>query len=304
MSIIVTPHLVHLTYEAALKSFWRRDALRKFLRQSHVSENFLSTWAPEESKREFLNRIFSALQRADKGKAVIIEMAFSLAEQTSFPDLREWEDSRVKLEDATRSVYELKTFIIKQKEKNQSKKEREIIKAMAQEEQKTIRKNRANIQKIKQNFEEITSEIGTVEGGYKFEKWFYSLLDFSEIDFRRSYMTKGRQVDGSVTLDGTTYLVELKFTKNQTGSPEIDTLKSKVESKADNTMGIFVSMAGYSSVAINEASGKKSTLLLLDFSHIYLILNEILSFSDVVKRVRRHASQTGEAYLSADKFSG
>ena len=45
----ITPRLIELTYEAALKSFWRKEALRKFLRASHVAESFISSWAEDES---------------------------------------------------------------------------------------------------------------------------------------------------------------------------------------------------------------------------------------------------------------
>lgn len=77
----------------------------------------------------------------------------------------------------------------------------------------------------------------------------------------------------------------------------------KITSKADNTMGIMVSISGYSSVAKNEASGDRTPLLLLDHSHLYLVLGGIMGFADVVDRIRRHASQTSEAYLAADKFT-
>jgi hypothetical protein len=99
-------------------------------------------------------------------------------------------------------------------------------------------------------------------------------------------------------------LVELKFTASQAAAPDIDVFKSKVESKADNTMGVFISMSGYSSVAITEASGRKTALLLLDASHIFLALTGTMSLGEVIQRIRRHASQTGESYLSANRFGG
>ncbi len=34
----ITPRRIELTYEAVLKSFWRRNALKKFLLASHVKE--------------------------------------------------------------------------------------------------------------------------------------------------------------------------------------------------------------------------------------------------------------------------
>lgn len=73
---------------------------------------------------------------------------------------------------------------------------------------------------------------------------------------------------------------------------------------ADNTMGIMVSISGYSSTAISDASGNKTTLLLLDANHLYLFLSGAMTFAEIVSRVRRHASQTGEAYLPVNKFHG
>jgi len=98
--------------------------------------------------------------------------------------------------------------------------------------------------------------------------------------------------------------VELKFTAEQAGATDIDTFFKKVHDKADNTMGLMVSMSGYSSVAIKEASGPKSPLLLLDYNHIYVMLSGVFSFVDVVNRIRRHASQTSQAYLPPADFGG
>lgn len=304
MAIKITAHLVQLAYEAALKSFWRKESLRKFLRQSHVAESHLATWSSDESKREFLDRTFAALQRSEKGKAVIGEMAIFLAEQSTFPDLRNWEDSAVKIQDASKAVAELKALIARQTEEVRSEREREAAKAKAREERVIVQQQRTSLSGLMQRLNDLAPQMGSAPGGYAFQDWFYDLLVFTEIEHRRPYNTGGRQIDGSITVDGTTYLIELKFTADQAGSPDIDIFRGKVESKADNTMGLFVSMAGYSSVAVKEASGKKSTLLLLDASHIYLALTGGMQCIDVVRRVRRHASQTGESFLPVASFGG
>lgn len=73
---------------------------------------------------------------------------------------------------------------------------------------------------------------------------------------------------------------------------------------ADNTMGIMISISGYSSVAVSEASGSKTTLIIMDASHLYLFLSGGMSFGEIISRMRRHASQTGEAHLLVSKFHG
>jgi hypothetical protein len=119
---------------------------------------------------------------------------------------------------------------------------------------------------------------------------------------RRPYVTGGRQIDGSVTVEGTTYLTELKFTKEQAGAPDVDTFLAKVNDKADNTMGIMVSMSGYSATAIQQASGRKTPLILMDYSHVYLVLGGTWALPEVVCRLRRHASQTGNTFLPPSDF--
>jgi hypothetical protein len=304
MAAKITPRLIELTYEATLKSYWRKEALRKFLRASHLAENFLATWGTDESKRDFLDKAFQKLQDSDRGKAVIFEMARNLSEQTSFPDLRNWEDSAQKTSDATKAVAELKSYLKAQDQEIQSEREREEAKVKAREERQKIQRALTDKSKLQQRLDALYPAVGTQQGGYDFQDWFYDLLDFCEIQNRRPYVSAGRQIDGSLTLEGTTYLVELKFTASQADAPDIDSLRSKVDDKADNTMGIVVSISGYSTVAMKQASGRKTTLLLLEASHLYLFLSGALEFGNIISRVRRHASQTSEAYLPVDKFGG
>lgn len=303
MAAKITPHLIHLTYEAALKSFWRKDALKRFLKGCHISDKHIASWGGE-SKREFLDQTFDKLQKSDKGKAVIYQMAIFLADQESFPDLCNWEDSSQKIAEASKCVSDLKEYIKRQDEEIKTERERDIIKEKAREEKQKLQRAQTDRVKLEDRLKILQSKTGTQQGGYDFQDWFFDLVDFSEIVNRRPYVSNGRQIDGSLDVDGTTYLVELKFTSKQADATDIDSFKAKVDNKADNTMGIMVSISGYSSVAVTEASGKKTTLLLLDAQHVYLFLMGGMKFSDIITRVRRHAAQTGEAYLPATKFSG
>lgn len=304
MAAKITPRLIELTYEAALKSYWRRNALRKFLRASHVSESFLAAWAEAESKRDLLDRMFLILQKSDKGKKIIYQMARNLSEQRTFPDLRNWEDSDQKIQDAHKAVQELKHYLKEQNEVIKNERDRVEAQQRAREEHEKIQRSLTDKTKLQQELDSMHTKIGSQKGGYEFENWFYRMLDYCEITNRKPYKTSGRQIDGSLTLDGTTYLVELKFQKDQAGATDVDSLKAKVNKMADNTMGVMVTMAGYSSVAISDASGNKTTILLLDASHLYLFLSGSMGFDEILSRVRRHASQTGEACLPVNKFSG
>ena len=81
-------------------------------------------------------------------------------------------------------------------------------------------------------------------------------------------------------------------------------LIKKVTDNADNTMGVMVSISGYSWIAISEASGRRSPLLPLDHRHLYFVLGGTMPFDELIDRVRHHASQTGESYLGPEGFGG
>jgi hypothetical protein len=233
---------------------------------------------------------------------ILNKMADTLMQQQTFPDLATVEDSERKKALARQAVSDLRDFISRQQQEAQ---EQRLLKEQ-QERMSAVRAaNIARVQtleKLSLQLTEISKKIGTQEGGYAFEAWFYDLLDYYEVPNRRPYIVGGRQIDGSTTLTGTTYLVELKFTTNQADAPDIDIFRAKILSKADNTMGVMVSMSGYSSIAKNEASRDKTPMLLLDSNHIYMLLSRVLSFTDLVERARRHCSQTGRAYLGTNEF--
>jgi uncharacterized protein (DUF1810 family) len=274
------------------------------LRRSHISESFLAQLNDGETKREWLDRIFPKLESSDRGLSLIQQMARSLAEQAAFPDLQNWEDSAEKIREAKAAVESLKEYLGRKDE--QHKNESDVAKARdaaAQQRQKTVR-SQADLAQLQERLNSLCNQLGTQKGGYAFQDWFYDLMDYSDVDNRRPYVASGRQIDGSVTIDGTTYLVELKFTASQTDATEIDSLVKKVNGKADNTMGIMISMSGYSSVAIQEASFAKSPIILLDHSHLYMVLGGIDTFGSVVRRIRRHSSQEGKAFLAVSEFGG
>lgn len=303
MRDMVPPHYLELIANAALKSYWRKAPLRTLLRRCGVSENFLSTWAADESKRDFLNRLFPRLEsQGDAGVRLFNRLADSLVQQTTFPDLEGWEDSEKKKADAKGAIESLRAYREAQRTQAAREREKKAVRERAEAIQAGIRQNIRDLQKLQDRLEALSARLGEQKAGYEFQDWFYDLADYFEVLNRRPYVSGGRQIDGSVTVDGTTYLVELKFTKEQSGSGAVDSLYKKVGSKADNTMGIMVSISGYSTVAKSEASGPKSTLLLLDHNHIYWALRGGARLDEIISRSRRHSSQTGEAYLPCSAF--
>lgn len=300
----LAPEFVALTQDACLKVFWTKNALRTFLKMHKISDGFLSQLNDGETKNQFLARLFFALADPNKGREkVILSMAVSLANMKHFPDLERWEDSQAKIRIAKEAVRRLKIEVDKIQMDFKEEKRQRQRRIDAEERRQANIAAQNTISKLTHDLADLVPMQGTQGGGYAFEAWFYGLAQFFDIDSRPPYRTDGRQIDGALTIDGTTFLVEAKFTNCKTTPEDIEIFMGKITRKADNTMGVFISMSGYNEKAIQEASRDKTPLLLLDHSHIYnLILPNIMSLDDVIRRVKRHASQTGEAYLPPKNF--
>ena len=299
----LSPSFVELTHDALLKAFWYKPSLRLFLQQHGIKDSVLAQWHADQSKQDFIAWLWPQLVKTERGHEAILYMARSLSDMQHFPDLERKEDTKVRIPEAKQAIVRLKEQVLRVNETLQENEEAAARRKAAQEEVTKRLAAQQSLVKLQQQLTDLTPQLGSRDGGYAFERWFYDLAIYFELDARPCYKAGGRQIDGAMTIEGTTFLLETKFTKEPIGSPDIDTFMAKIESKADNTMGLFVSISGFNEGAIKAASKQRTPMLLLDHSHIFnLILRGVMKLPEVVSRIKRHASQTGHAHLSASDF--
>lgn len=299
----LSPVFVELTQDALLKAFWYKPTLRLFLQQHSIADAALAQWHADQSKRDFILWLWPQLVKNDKGQNAILSMARSLAEMKHFPDLERKEDTKIRIPEARESIGRLREAVRTVNETVRDTRDSEIRRKAAREEMAARIAVQQSLEKLQTGLTEIMPQQGTQPGGYAFERWFYDLAIYFELDARPGYKAAGRQIDGAITIEGTTFLVETKFTSEPVGSPDIDIFMAKIESKADNTMGLFVALSGFNDGAKRAASKQRTPMLLLDHTHIFnLMLRGVMTLQQVVSRIKRHASQTGSSYLGASDF--
>ena len=112
-----------------------------------------------------------------------------------------------------------------------------------------------------------------------------------------SFRNIGEQIDGAFTLDGTDYLFEAKWQEYPTNASDLDAFAGKISRKLDNTLGLFLSINGYSEEAVKIHSRGRSTILLMDGTDLMAVLEGRIDFVTLLIRKRRHAAQTGNIYF-------
>lgn len=130
--------------------------------------------------------------------------------------------------------------------------------------------------------------------GFKFEKILQIVLEQDKLEPRAGYKPDGEQIDGSFFLDGKVFLLEAKWHKDPLPASKLYEFKGKVDGKLIGTIGVFISMGGYSEDAVNALTlGKSLNLILFDGSDIDLIINNGLSFKESLKLKLRMAAEEG-----------
>lgn len=137
--------------------------------------------------------------------------------------------------------------------------------------------------------------------GYKFEKLLFALLHADALDPRTSYKTAGEQIDGSFFLDGTIFLLEAKWHKDEVPASTLYQFKGKVDGKLVGTLGVFISMSGYSRDAVDALTlGKSLNLILFDKQDIDAAIKKGLGFKNILKNKLRKAAEEGIVYYPTE----
>lgn len=140
--------------------------------------------------------------------------------------------------------------------------------------------------------------------GRAFERILKRMLDKEGLEPRGVLRPSGEEVDGAFYLGGRTYLLEAKWRADPIPASDLYAFKGKVDGKLVGTLGVFVSMSGYSKDAIDALkAGKEINLILFDAEDIRLVDDGILSFAEAMKRKLRYAAEEGQPYrpLGSDK---
>ncbi len=145
---------------------------------------------------------------------------------------------------------------------------------------------------------ENTSQVWFRKGGFAFEQIIHSLLQEEKLYPRTSYKIDGEQIDGSFIFDGKYFLIEAKWHNESLPASEIYQFKGKVDGKLIGTIGIFISMSGFSEDAVNALSlGKDLNVILFDKDDFESCLSEDMGFHKVLGTKLRRAAEQGAVYF-------
>ncbi len=158
-----------------------------------------------------------------------------------------------------------------------------------------------NIQNLFRALTEVPDTASAVtkrKRGHDFELMLRSLLESEGLNPRIRFRPLGEEIDGSFLLNGRAYLLEAKWHRDPIAASSIYQFKSKVDGKLVGTIGVFISISGYSKDAVDAlVLGKSLNVVLFDRSDIEYSLAESTGFRTVLETKLRYAAEEGVVYF-------
>lgn len=271
---------------------WKRS-LEQLLRSCGVSANGYARYS-HLSKYQIFRSIWDDLDQAGgRGRTVQRNLIAALANlDDADPKAPDPAAGRKAIEDLRRLA--MQASLLVSPEDLARDERRRAAAASAQD----VSAKRAQTNDLLETFRNLHAESDKQKRGYALEKLLTALFRLAELDYHGSYKTETDQIDGAVTLDAFTYLIEARWREKPAADADLGGFVHKVERRIDATRGLFISMAGFrpEAVALFRRS-KENRLVLLDGEDLAWILEGRIDFVEALREKVRAASVEGEPFL-------
>jgi hypothetical protein len=278
--------------------YWYKSDLRSFLDHTITNKQILSYLDWNDYKRNICSRLVDLLvKNEEKTQNDLLKLVYEISNMNDFTHLNQLDDGKEKVKNAKSAVEALrqvsKGFLEKIKEQEEIEKRRskayiEILKKSAV---------RDKLEELKKEFYSLVSSTDFQQRGFKLEKLLKELFALFDLDPKASFRITGEQIDGMFTFEKNDYLLEAKWHKDPVGINALDSFSGKLSRRIENTLGLFISINGFSRDAIEAHSTGRRLMILMDGSDLMAVLEGRIDLLQLLIRKLRYAAQTGNIFL-------
>ncbi len=294
-----SPNAIQALKEALTHIYWKKQDLRSFVYHTVENKLFISTidWVNNRKAESAGILVDRMVERPDLYEKDLFQLFDVTMHFNDFTHLKQWEDSEKMIRRAKDAVEALRKhaegyFELKE-EKEKVEARRSVFSNMQKE-----KENFANmISVLKDDFGGLILEPNAQKRGFAFEKFLNSLFTLLDLEPKESFRIVGEQIDGAFTFDGNDFLLEAKWQEKPIELGELYKFGGKIEGRLKLTLGLVISINGFTADYNVSKSSSMKTMLLMDGADLMAVLENRIDLKDMLFRKRRHASDTGDIFL-------
>ncbi|MCX9025183.1 MAG: restriction endonuclease [Candidatus Methanoperedens sp.] len=196
------------------------------------------------SKREIAPLILDAVEKRADGCSIICAMIKIAANWKDFHLAQNEFNARATVQKAREVLNVIEIMDAKEAQEQEIARRREIER-MKQERASQFTKQ---LDLLLMMFDDLAKSQDAQKRGFLLQELLNQTFDLCEIPVVRSFMRNdgAEQIDGAFKLEGWHYLVECRWRKKLANIRELDGLKGQVDRSGKQTMGLFISIEGWS----------------------------------------------------------
>jgi hypothetical protein len=294
----VAPAAIVALREALTNLYWYKGDLRSFLSSALSNPTLLGRVNWGDYKRNIVGDVVGYLERRqDEYQADLLRLMSEVARVEDFSHLSRLEGGKEKAETARAAVQALRKLTIAHEAVFEGQRQKEERRERAHEALLRTTAVRNVLEGLTKDYVELLGSKEPQQRGYQLERIMRELFVLFDLDPRASFKLVGEQIDGAFTFEATDYLFEGKWQQEAVRAGDLDVLAGKLSRKLDNTLGLFLSVNGFSEDGVKAHSSGRRLMLLMDGSDLMAVLEGRIDLIQLLLRKRREASQTGTIYL-------
>lgn len=279
----LTPAALVALKEALIYIYWYKKDLKIFLLESLSRNIDINSMNWDLTKRELCSLIIDRLVQQNKTES-LLQLTENICQFENFQHLMHLEDGANKARIARDAVIYLRELFTPYQESKKSEEERKKRIKSAEDKRLSFKNYQEELANLRNEFISLVSSQNHQQRGFKLEQLMNKLFTLNDLDPKASFKIMGQQIDGAFTLDGTEFLFEAKWTKSLINNSDLAAFKEKVKSKLENTLGLFLSIDGFSEDGITASQYSDKVMILMDGSDLMAVLEERISFTSLINR--------------------
>jgi hypothetical protein len=294
----IAPAAIVALKEALTHLYWYKSDLRSFLTTTLANPSLLANLNWDDYKRNVVSALVDFIaKRPDQYQGDLLRLMSEVSRVSDFSHLERLEGGAEKAAKARASVRALEKLTRGHDALAVEEEKVEERRRQAHEQLLRTTAVRDGLEKLSKEYMALLVDSNHQSRGFRLERVLRSLFELFDLDPRASFRIVGEQIDGAFTFEGTDYLFEGKWQQELVGSADLDVLAGKLSRKLDNTLGLFLSINGFSEDGVKAHSSGRRVMLLMDGSDLMAVLEGRIDLIQLLLRKRREASQTGNIYL-------
>lgn len=286
---IIAPAAIKSLIEALTNIYWYKSELRSFVMNTISDPSILVKLNWEDYKRNIVSTLVNFLAKyQDTYQNDLLKLMNEVCKINDFSHLERIEDGKEKAKIAKKSVEALRIQIKGHQDLVDEQKLQEERRQKAYEKTLKVTGVQEKLDKIKDDFYKLVGSDNPQARGFQLEKIIKELFNLFDLDSKASFKIAGEQIDGAFTFESADFLFEGKWQQELVGIQDLDAFSGKLTRKLENTLGLFLSINGFSEDAVKAHSKGRRLMILMDGSDIMGVLEGRIDLLQLLLRKRRH----------------